>query len=471
MSTLFRIPFLFNQKASKFVNNVRYASQAVVKDSLIGNKQPKWMSAEEAISCIKSDDLVVLHPLLSTPRLLTDALAKHGKKNCLQNVKLFQAFTYGCEQLNTKEMNGIFRPLAFFVSPEVRECINSGRGDYLPIFLCETSRLFQRNILKPRVTLLHVSPADKDGYYSLGINVVFVRAAIENSEIIIAQVNPRMPRTFGDSLIHESCFDALVESNMEIPEVKTPEITENEMKIAKLIAHNLVENGSTLQVGIGSIPDAVLQQLTKHKDLGIHTEMISDGCVDLINSGVINNRMKKICPELSVSTLTIGTRKVYDFLDNNTSVVFKSTEFTNSEYVIAQNPKVVAINSCIEIDIVGNVNSDTIGPTVYSGFGGQVDFLRGAASALDGKGKAILTFLSTTSKGSSKIVPFLKQGSSVTTTRAHVHYVVTEYGIANLFGKNYRQRAYALINIAHPDHRQSLEKAAFDRLKCIPSPD
>ncbi|RWS25195.1 4-hydroxybutyrate coenzyme A transferase-like protein [Leptotrombidium deliense] len=460
MSKLTRLPVI-----SKFHSYAADAAHA------IPGRKPKWMSAQEAVTLINSGDCVAVHQATATPVALLNALCDYGKASNLRDVKLVQLLTFGASRCNSPEMNGILRPNCMFVSTDSRQAVNDGRGDVMPVFLSEVPLLFHKEIVKPRVSLVQVTPADEHGFHSLGPTVDFIRAAIAKSEIVIGQVNKKLPRTFGDALVHESHFDALVEVDHDLPEVKPTPLSDEEKQIGKYIAENLVEDGSTLQTGIGSIPDAVLQQLTNHKDLGVHSEMISDGCVDLFNTGAITNRLKTIERGLIVATFTIGTKKLFNFMNNNPSLIMRVSDFTNNQFVIAQNPKVVAINSCLEIDLVGNVCSDTIGPKVYSGFGGQVDFLRGAASSLDGKGKAILTFLSTTSKGESKIVPFLKPGASVTTTRAHVHYVVTEYGIAQLFGKNYRQRAYALINIAHPNHREALEKAAFERLKCLPSKD
>lgn len=262
-----------------------------------------------------------------------------------------------------------------------------------------------------------------------------------------------------------------LQGDMEMPNHLPKKLSDVEKAIGKHIAQNLVEDGATLQMGIGSIPDAVLAQLNNHKDLGIHSEMFSDGVVDLFHLGCITNRFKKIEPGKIMASFIIGSKKLYDFADDNPFLTMRTIDFVNKEFVIAQNPKVTAINSCIEIDLVGQVCSDTIGTRVYSGFGGQVDFLRGAALALDGLGKPVLAMPSTTSRGESKIVPVLKEGAGVVTTRAHAHYIVTEYGIAYLFGKSIRQRAHALIQIAHPDHRESLERAAFKRLKCMPTAD
>ncbi|XP_076365197.1 succinyl-CoA:acetate/propanoyl-CoA:succinate CoA transferase-like [Tachypleus tridentatus] len=434
------------------------------------NREPKWMSAEEAVQIIKSGDTVFLQGIAATPRKLVPAMVEHAKKEKLKNITVCHIHTEGAAEYNHPDCEGIFRSNSFFVGGNCREAINSGRGDFVPIFLGEIPFLFHREIVKPDVALVQVTPPDNHGYCSLGSSVDCTRAAVQHSKVIIGQVNPRLPRTFGDGLIHKSHFDALVEGQLELPELKPPKLTDVEVTIGKLIADNLVVDGATLQMGIGSIPDAVLASLKGHKDLGVHSEMFSDGVVDLVESGCITNHQKKIQPGKIVGSLTFGTRRFYDFMDNNPFIMMMGAEYVNSIPVIASNPKVTAINSCIEIDLTGQVVSDSIGTRIYSGFGGQVDFLRGAAVCHDGLGKPILAMPSLSSKGDSKITPFIKQGAGVVTTRAHVHYVMTEYGIAFLFGKNIRQRAHALIEIAHPTHRESLEKAAFERLKCMPSP-
>lgn len=297
------------------------------------------------------------------------------------------------------------------------------------------------------------------------------RAAVQNAKHIIGQVNPCMPRTFGDGVIHKSHFDAMVDGLDNLPEHKPKQRSDVENEIGRLIAQELVDNGATLQMGIGNIPDAVLASLKGHKDLGIHSEMFSDGVVDLVEAGCVTNTHKFYHPGKIVGSFLVGSRRLFDFVDNNPFVVMCDVSFVNNIPVIAKNPRVTAINSCIEVDLTGQVVADSIGTKMYSGVGGQVDFLRGAAVGRDGLGKPILAMPSTTNKGESKIVPFLKPGGGVVTTRAHIHYLVTEYGIAYLFGKNLRQRAYHLIRIAHPDHREELERAAFDRLHCMPSPE
>ncbi|KAI1281891.1 4-hydroxybutyrate coenzyme A transferase [Halotydeus destructor] len=437
----------------------------------IPGKKPKTMSAEEAMSVVKSGNTVFIQGAAATPRGLVPALAEHGRKSNLKGVKIHHIHTEGAAEYNAPELQEVFRSNSLFTGANCRQAINEGRADFTPIFLGEIPLLFKRGIIKPDVCLVQVTPADKHGYHSLGTSVDCTRAALEAAKHIIGQVNPRLPRTQGDALVHESHFDSLVEATMEIPEHASKALSDVEKLIGKHIAENLVEDGATMQMGIGAIPDAVLAQLGNHKDLGVHSEMFSDGVVDLVQKGVITNNKKVIEQGKIVSSFCIGTRKLFDFMDDNPFLTMKTIDFVNKEFIVAQNPKVTAINSCIEVDIVGNVCSDSIGTRVYSGFGGQVDFIRGAALGMDGKGKPILAMPSTTNKGISKIAPTLKLGAGVVTTRAHAHYIVTEYGIAYLFGKNYRQRARALIDIAHPDHRETLEKAAFERLKCMPSLD
>lgn len=291
-----------------------------------------------------------------------------------------------------------------------------------------------------------------------------------NSKLIVAQVNKKMPRTFGDSIVHVSHIDFAVNVDADLPQHGGQPPSETESKIGQLIAENLVDDGATLQMGIGSIPDAVLNALKNHKNLGIHSEMFADGVIDLVEMGCVSNHLKSKHRGRIVGSFLIGTQKLYDFVHDNPYVEMLAVDYVNNTRIISQLPNMTAINSCIEIDLTGQVVSDSIGTRMYSGFGGQVDFIRGSAEAVDGKGKPIIAFPSVTAKGVSKVVPLIKPGSGVVTTRAHVRYVVTEHGIADLFGKSLRQRAHALISIAHPDHREALTKAAFDRLKCQPSP-
>lgn len=414
---------------------------------------------------------VFIQGAAATPRALVPALASSGKKRGLKGVKIHHIHTEGAAEYNDPELKDVFRSNSLFTGGNCRKAIEEGRADFTPIFLGDIPQIFYKGIVVPDVALVQVTPADKHGYHSLGTSVDCTRAALIYSKYIIGQVNKNLPRTQGDALVHTSHFDVLVPADLPLPEHPVKGLTDVEKAIGKHIASNLVEDGATMQMGIGAIPDAVLSECKNHKNLGVHSEMFSDGVVDLVHQGVITNNNKKIEQGKIVASFIIGSKKVFDFADDNPFLTMRRVDFVNNEFVIAQNPLVTAINSCIEVDIVGNVCSDSIGTRVYSGFGGQVDFLRGAALGLDGKGKPILAMPSTTTKGISKIVPTLKTGAGVTTTRAHAHYVVTEHGIAYLFGKNIRQRAHALIGIAHPDAREGLEKAAFERLKCMPSAD
>lgn len=402
---------------------------------------------------------VFVHGSAATPESLLRALAARSGE--LKNVEIVSVSTLGDMPLAGSEMEGSFYFNSLFVSANIRKAVNSSQGDYIPIFLSEIPKLFREKYLPLDVALIHVSPPDKHGFCSLGVSVDVARSAVRAAGMVIAQVNPNMPRTHGDGLIHVREIDALVEHSADLPEVSyQPFITEVERQIGVNCA-SLVEDGATLQMGIGVIPDAVLQQLYGFKNLGIHTEMFSDSVIDLLENGVVNNYFKKRHKGKVVTSFAIGTRRLYDFVNDNPMFAFLESDYVNNASIIGQNPVMISINSAIEIDITGQVCSDSIGTYQYSGVGGQMDFLRGAA--LSAGGKPIVALASTTRKGESKIVPFLKTGAGVVTTRAHVHYVVTEYGIANLFGKNTRQRAYEMIRIAHPDHRESLEKEAFFR--------
>ncbi|KAL5013389.1 hypothetical protein ScPMuIL_007659 [Solemya velum] len=413
---------------------------------------------------------VYIHGGAATPVRLVDALTRHGKLGNLADVEIVHAPTEGPSTYNDPEYEGIFRSNSLFIGNYSRKAISEGRADCVPIFLSEIPLLFRRKIWKIDVAMISLSPPDNHGYCSMGPGVDCTRSAIQNADYIIGLVNKQMPRTFGDGLIHMSHVDTMVEADDPLPESDPHKLTPEIQEIARLIAENLVEDGATIQTGIGSLPDAVLNKLYNHKDLGIHTEMFSNGVVDLVEKGAITNAKKTIQTGKIVSSFALGTRRLYDFMDDNSFVAMCDCAFTNNIAIICQNPRVTAINTCLEIDLTGQVCSDSIGTYMYSGFGGQIDFIRGAAVGLDGAGKPIIATPSTTESGESRISPMLKPGAGVVTTRAHVHYIVTEYGIAYLFGKNLRQRAYELIKIAHPKFRESLEKSAFDRLKCMPSP-
>jgi acyl-CoA hydrolase len=416
------------------------------------------MTASEAVKFIKSGDRVFVHGVSATPVQLVQAMADRHLE--LKNVEVVHLHTEGPAPYAAPEYKDSFFVNALFVGANVRKAINEGRGDYVPVFLSEVPNLFRNNIMPLDVALVHVSPPDKHGYCSLGVSVDAAVAAVQMAKHVIAQVNPNMPRTHGDGLIHTSQINAMVEVDDQLPEQIVPEPDEAELRIGQFCAE-LIDDGATLQMGIGAIPNAVLKSLTNHKNLGVHTEMFSDGVIELFEKGIINGKKKKIHPGKIVSGFVMGSRKTYDFIDDNPAVAMLDIAYINDTAVIRRNPKVTAINSAVEVDLTGQICADSIGTYHYSGVGGQMDFIRGAS--LSPGGKPIIALPSTTKKGISRIVPFLKQGAGVVTTRAHVHYVVTEYGVANLYGKNLGQRAEALVNIAHPDHREALDKAVSER--------
>ncbi|QDK79826.1 acetyl-CoA hydrolase/transferase family protein [Spirosoma sp. KCTC 42546] len=415
-------------------------------------------SPEQAVSAIQSGNRVFIHSVAQTPHVLIKAMVARAQE--LSNVEVCHMHTEGPLPYLDEQYRHSFRANSFFIGANMRKQLNQGIGDYVPIFLSEIPLLFQRNILPIDVALIQVSPPDAHGFCSLGPSVDISLAAIHAATYVIAQINPRVPRTHGDGLIPVSMLHAAIEVDEPIYEVRPGEISALDRKIGQNVA-SLVDDGATLQLGIGGIPNATLAELIHHRGLGIHTEMFSDGVIDLVERGVITGENKVILPYRIVSCFVMGTKRVYDFIDDNPGVAMKQVSFTNDTSIIRRNPKVTAINSAIEIDLTGQVCADTIGTYQYSGVGGQMDFVRGAS--LSEGGKPIFALASTTTKGQSKIVPFLKEGAGVTTTRAHVHYIVTEFGVANLYGQNLRQRARSLINIAHPDHQEELERQAFAR--------
>ncbi|EDW39298.1 GL13487 [Drosophila persimilis] len=443
---------------------VRELSHPIARD-------PPIVPVEEAVSCIKSGDTVFAQGAAATPVALLNAMSLHGKCNKLKDVTVCHMHTEGPGEYCKPEYKDIFRSNSLFMGANVRKAVAEGRGDNVPIFLHEIPLLFYKKIIKPDVSLIHVSPPDNHGYCSLGTSVDCVRAALLNSKMIVAQINPKMPRTFGDAIIHKSHFDFAVEVNDNLPQHGTGKISAVEQKIGKLIAENLVKDGATLQMGIGSIPDAVLAALHNHKDLGIHSEMFANGVVELVKKGCVTNSKKKMHQGRIVGSFLIGDQALYDFVNDNPFIEMYGIDYVNNTSIVKQQPRMTAINSCIEVDLTGQVCSDSIGTRFFSGFGGQVDFIRGAAEGLDGLGVPIIAMPSTTKNGESKIVPTLKPGAGVVTSRAHVHYVVTEHGIASLFGKNVRQRMYELIQISDPKHRETLEKDCFERIKVMPSPN
>ncbi|MBK9191667.1 MAG: acetyl-CoA hydrolase/transferase family protein [Crocinitomicaceae bacterium] len=418
-----------------------------------------FINADDAVSKIKNGNRVFIQGSAATPQHLVKALMK--KAGVLQNIELVSITTLGKNLFDVPDFGKTFFMNSLFVSDNVRSIVNSDPGEYVPVFLSEIHLLFERNVLPLDIALIHVSPPDVHGYCSLGTSVDITRSAVKNAKWVIAQVNEKMPRTHGDGVIHVDQINAFVKTNDDLPEISYSEkVNSDSLLIGKNCAQ-IIEDGSCLQLGIGAIPDAVLQSLGNHKNLGIHTEMFSDGVISLVEKGVINNSMKKNHPGELVTGFVAGTRKLYDFVHDNPVVRFLDIAYVNDPHHIRQNSKTVAINSAIEIDLTGQVCADSIGMYQFSGVGGQMDFMRGAA--LSEGGKPIIAMNSISKNGDSKIVPFLKQGAGVVTTRAHVHYVVTEFGVAFLFGKNLKQRAEALIEISHPNHRDWLEAEKIKR--------
>ncbi|MBC7617109.1 MAG: acetyl-CoA hydrolase/transferase family protein [Pedobacter sp.] len=420
---------------------------------------PIYISADEAMLHVKSGNRVFIHGGAATPVPLVGALQL--RHHALQDIELVSITTLGDVNFDNPAHQKSFFFNSLFVSNATRNVVNSEHGDYVPIFLSQIPQLFRKNILPIDVALIQVSPPDLHGFCSLGTSVDIARAVVDTAKYIIAQVNPLMPRTHGDGFVHIDKIDALVWYNRPLPEIDYSNEVNDAVKKIGLHVASLVEDGATLQMGIGSIPDQVLKNLTHHQNLGMHTEMFSDGVIPLMESGVINNTQKKLNKGLSVTSFITGTRRLYDFVDDNPAIRLMDISYVNDTSIIRQNPKVTAINSAIEIDLTGQVCSDSIGTYQYSGIGGQMDFIHGAS--LSEGGKPIIAIPSQTNKGISRIVPFLKEGAGVVTTRGHVHWVVTEYGIVNLFGKSLKKRAQALIGIAHPDHREMLEISFFER--------
>jgi acyl-CoA hydrolase len=417
----------------------------------------KAVSAEEAVKVIKSNDRVYVQAAAAAPQLLMKAMSDRHEE--LRNVEVCHLHVEGETPYANPVLKDSFHVNSFFIGKNVRHTLKAGNGSYTPVFLSELPLLFKRNILDVNVALIHVSVPDRHGYCSLGISVEATLAAIENADTVIAQVNKQMPRTHGDGIIHVSEIDLFVECDEELPMMNATTPTETEQRIGDYVA-SLIEDRSTLQMGIGSIPNAVLTRLTNHKDLGLHTEMFSDGVIDLILKDVINGNYKGINPGRALSTFLIGSKRLYDYVDDNPFIEMRASDYTNDVSIIKQNPRMVAINSAIEVDVTGQVCADSIGSKMYSGVGGQMDFIRGAS--LSDRGKAIIALPSITNRGISRIVPSLNPGAGVVTTRAHVHYIVTEYGIANLYGKTIKERVKALVNIAHPDHREGIDKQYFE---------
>lgn len=419
-----------------------------------------YMTADEAVRLIKSGDHVFIQGSTSIPEVLVEAMARRG--NELRNVRLYQGFAVakGPAPYCREECADAFYPDPCFISNSVREWIDKGNGSTTPCFLGEVPRLFREGICPVDVCLLNCSLPDKNGYVSYGVSADLAYSAAESAKIVIAQINRRMPFSFGDPVIHLSQLAAAVEVDDPLVEVPTPEPTPAEIALGNNVAA-LIPDGATLQIGVGGIPNAIIRALAGHKHLGVHTEAMTDGLLPLMESGAIDNSMKRMMPGKSVASLALGSRRLYEFMDYNPDIIFKDVAWTNDPFRIAQNPKVMSINSCLEIDLTGQICSDSIGTHMFSGVGGQVDFVYGSSRSEGGK--SFLTMLSTTRKGMSKIKPVLTPGAGVVTTRYMAHYIATEHGCVCLRGKDLAERARLLISIADPSAREELERAARER--------
>lgn len=421
------------------------------------NSNYQAVSAAEAVSIIKSNTTLFVHTAGASPQTLVKALAERADE--LRNIKIYQMHTEGQAPYADPALKDSFRVKNLFIGGNTRKAVSEGRADFVPIFFSDVPRLFRQGVVDLDVALLQVSPPDNHGYCTLGISVETSLAAAQSAKYLIAEINPKMPRTHGDGSIHISKFAKVVDVDYDLPSIEIPPPNEIETQIGQHIA-DLVEDGSTLQMGIGTIPNAALHAMRHHKELGVHTEMFSEGVIDLVEKGVITNEHKVKHRNHLVTGFLMGSRRLYDFVDDNPLVRVLDIAYVNDTHVIRQNPKVVAINSAIEVDITGQICADSIGTRMYSGVGGQMDFMRGAA--LSEGGKPIIALPSTTRKGISRITSMLKPGAGVVTTRAHAQYIVTEYGVARLFGQSLKNRANRLINVAHPDHREQLAKEAMD---------
>lgn len=418
------------------------------------------VTAEEAVKVIKSGDHIHISSVSNVPQCLIKALCDRGRNGELKNVYIHHLHTEGAAPYVNPEFEGIFQHNAFFVGANVRESVQKGLADYIPVFLGETSKLYREKYIKCNVAMIQVCPPDKFGYVSLGTSVDATLAAIETAEFTIAVVNKNVPRSLGDSQIHISNIDYFVEDDSPLITVEFAKPTEIERTIGRYCAE-LIEDGACLQMGIGSIPNAILSCLGNHKDIGIHTEMFSDGILPLIKKGIITGAKKRLDKGKIVSTFVMGSQKIYNFIDSNPQVLMKDVEYTNDPFIIAQQPKMTSINSAIQVDLSGQVCADSLGDKIYSGVGGQIDFVYGSTRAKGGK--AIIAMPTSTRKGISKIVPALDLGSGAVTTRNHIHWFITEYGAVNLYGRSLQERAKLIISIANPKFQEELEEAAFKR--------
>lgn len=437
-----------------------------------GSGKANYMSLEDAIKLVENGNTIFPSNFGGTPASLLKEVCRQVEQDRLKSVRILSVMIEGGAPWDDPKFYGKITSNCMFATGSNRKLIHAGHGDYTPMFLSEIAKYLRDQREQVDVAMCTISPPDKHGNCSLGIAADCSVEAVRAAKKIIAEEIPNMPRTFGDTQVHISQFDAVVKTDRAMfaaPEPKEGAIDKDASKIGQMIAEELIEDESTLQIGIGAITDAACGFLKNHKNLGIHTELLSDGMVNLIKQNVVTNACKTVDPGLAVTALAYGTKGFYEFLDDNPIFRFRSAAYTNDPSVIQKNHKMVSINSCIEIDLSGQIASDSIGTRVYSGIGGQVDYVYGASSAPGGK--AIMALTSQTAKGASKIVPFLKEGAGVVTSRGNVQYVVTEYGIADLWGKSLKQRAYHLINLAHPSHREGLEKKAFEMLNCMPAKD
>lgn len=423
--------------------------------------QSRVATADEAVRAIQSGQRLFLTGNVSVPRTILAALVRYAPE--LRDVEICQSLTVGAADYVAPEMDGHLRVNTMFISGNVRQAVNDGRADFTPVLLSEFPLLFKNKVLPLDVALVQVSPPDEHGFCSLGVEVGLTKTAAESARVIIAEVNEQMPRTLGDSFIHVSRLDHIVPVDYPIVEMKMTEEGNSEVveKIAGFVA-DLIPDGATMQMGIGAIPDAVLKYLFHKKDLGIHTELFSDGVIDLVEAGAITNARKSIHTGKIVAGFVLGSSRLYKWVDDNPSIEMHRTEYVNDPFVIAQNDRMVAINSAIEVDLTGQVCADSIGPKLYSGIGGQLDFIYGASRSKGGVPVIALPSVATLRDGTclSKVTPMLKPGAGVSTGRNHVHFVVTEFGVADLYGKTIRQRAQALIGIAHPQFRDELAAKA-----------
>lgn len=423
-------------------------------------KTPLFVSAEEAVRCIRSGDALHLGSVSGVPKLLVRALCERGRRGELRQVTLRHILTGPTEDYSGPEFEGIFQSDSFFIGDNVRHNVNRGYADYIPISLSETPGLYRGGYLRCDVALIQVSEPDENGMVSLGTGVDTTLAAVQCAGKVLAVMNPHMPHTLGDALIPLEKLDCVVRDDSPIDTTPPSHPSPVEIAIGRHCA-DLVEDGACLQLGIGAIPNAVLSQLVGHRDLGIHSEMFSDGVLELVERGVITGKHKMIDRGKLVVTFLAGSRHLYDFVDRNPMVLMKDAAYTNDPFIISRNPKVTAINSALQVDLTGQICADSLGTRMYSGVGGQLDFIYGSFRSPGGK--AIIALASTTSKGISKIVPTLTPGAGVVTPRNLIHYLVTEYGAVELYGKSLQERARLIISVAHPDHREALEKAAFER--------